>query len=467
MRAAPVNHAASAQVVNPVQTSQITDAAATQAAHPDNSAAARPSSPRRQVSARDANMFRRLVNEYLTKEGKRAKTGHPNQLFISPREMERLIAEISILVQSCHITDAEVPDVDMESVSDSTEIDHHVAQMSSPVPSSRLTDAEVPDVDMESVSDSTEIDHQVAQMSSPVPSSRLTDAVAPDVRITSLAHPEVIDAFVAQMKAVEADWGKKSPAQKIEHLQNVINAQFEAARVPAPSISLMDLGGGRNGEFDSKTWSMGMTEETLGKRSMAETAGTVYHESRHAQQFFMIAKYIGQEGIAPPHSDQIPKPILKQAKEAVDKCAMGTDEIAEAKSYHTSVYGADREKRNATLRKLAHYTFPRLCQTSADFSKARLTYEEAVATLETYKGEQSPQFHDSKELREKDPTYLAHLANKRAAIKEFNRTLAVNKAEKVGFDAAQKAYHALPEEADAFAVGDAVTAKLEVGEKST
>lgn len=364
MRAAPVNHAASRQVVSPIQTSPIADAAGTQAAHPDNSAAASRPSQRTPVSARDRNMQRRLIDEMVTEDFKRLKTGHPNRLF--------------------------------------------------------------------------------------------------GAGVSSLSHPALIDNFVAQMNAVNADWAEKSSEEKIEHFQNVITGHFEAAGMPPPRIKLMEPGGGRSGEFDSKTWSMGMTAENLETRSMAETAGTAYHESRHAQQFFMIAKYIAQEGIPPPHSKQIPDDILEKATLAVKESPMSPAESAEAASYHTSVYGADREKRNATLRNLALHTPARLLQTGAEFSNAKAAHEAALATLETYKGEQTPEFNERRELREQDRTYMGLFETKKTAAKEFNRALAATNAEKVAFDAAQKAYHALPEEADAFAVGDAVTAKLSV-----
>lgn len=276
---------------------------------------------------------------------------------------------------------------------------------------------------------------------------------------TGLAHPDAIDDFVAQMKAVEAGWDAKKPEEKTAHFQSVIDARCAAAGMPAPTIELMPAGGGRNGEFNAKSWSLGMTAKTL-EKPLAETAGTAYHETRHAQQFFLIAKHIAKTNIQPPPHDQIPSRILTAAKAAQLASPMSTAEEAEAKLYHTSVYGAGHAQRNRTLTALATHTPDRLLQTGADFTKANARHQEALAILESYKDGQGEAFQNDKEMRKQDPVYMEHFAAKKAAAAEYNRALAATQAEKTAFDAAQAAYRALPEEADAFAVGDAVTAKL-------
>jgi hypothetical protein len=287
-------------------------------------------------------------------------------------------------------------------------------------------------------------------------------AVAAAPPKTGLAHPEEINSFVAQMKAVQADWSAKTPEQKIEHFQQVISAKFEAAGMPAPGIELMPASGGRNGEFNAKLWSLGMTATTLAK-PMAETAGTAYHESRHAQQFFMIAKYIAKENIAPPPHEQIPAHILAAAKEAEATSPMSPAESAEARLYHTSVYGADYKKRNITLTKLGTHTLASVEAKNTAYKAAKTDYETAVQVFDAHKKEQEekvPDFKTDRAVREGDAKHVANHGSKNAALALTKTALAAFTEESAAFSATLAEYRALPEEADAFHVGDAVTARL-------
>lgn len=305
-----------------------------------------------------------------------------------------------------------------------------------------------------------EIDKKVKMSGEAGASATVAEAAAPPK--TGLAHPEAIEEFVADMKAVQAGWAAKTPQEKIDHFKTVITAKFAAAGMPAPDITLMEPGGGRNGEFHSASWSLGMTADALA-RPMAETAGTAYHESRHAQQFFMIAKYIAKENLAPPPHQQIPARILSQAAQAQASTPLTPAETHEAQAYHASVYGADRIKRNHTLTKLGVHTMESVGINNTAFLKAKADYETAEQTFKVHKEKKElelPTFATDKALRAADATHVLNHSNKTEAAARFRSAHAAFLEESAACTATLAAYRALPEEADAFAVGDAVTAKL-------
>ncbi|MFB9244609.1 hypothetical protein IV454_12780 [Massilia antarctica] len=276
----------------------------------------------------------------------------------------------------------------------------------------------------------------------------------------SLAHPDAIDNFVAQMKAVEAGWNAKSDDEKIAHFQTLISEKFAAAGMPAPTISKMDAGGGRNGEFDAASWGLKMAPATLAK-PMAEVAGTVYHESRHAQQFFMIAQYIAKSKIAPPPHQQIPAAILEAAAraEANPASRLLAPEEDEAKLYHTSMYGTGLKKRNHTLTTLGT-AMTQLTTAMSELQAAKVTEATTLATFKNYKNAQGEEFQKSPDVRKADVTHVKNYDIKEEAKARRIEAGAALIAKSDAFKAVEVAYRALPEEADAFRAGDAVSAKL-------
>ncbi|MBL0073223.1 MAG: hypothetical protein IPP34_16010 [Bacteroidetes bacterium] len=58
---------------------------------------------------------------------------------------------------------------------------------------------------------------------------------------------------------------RASENEKINALQLIINAKFQALGIPPPAISLQDNLKSKNGEFDSTTWSFSISQQGLNK----------------------------------------------------------------------------------------------------------------------------------------------------------------------------------------------------------
>lgn len=199
------------------------------------------------------------------------------------------------------------------------------------------------------------------------------------------------------------------------------NAELKAAGVPEAKVRVKKLA--VSGEFDFATWTLDIGKAafeaaTPSNAEIMEATDTVYHEARHAEQWFRIARLQAGKGWkAPKIAYQLSIP-LKIAKLAVASPLTGTStDATEASSWYESVYGTGRKHRNKTLKAL---------------SKTREAVEKALAAF--------------KKLA-KNPK--ATEAKKEAARKKLEDAA---KKRKEVYDA----YRALPEEADAWSTGDDV-----------
>lgn len=103
-----------------------------------------------------------------------------------------------------------------------------------------------------------------------------------------LAEPEAMAKYALPLAE---SLQKAAPANRVALLRDAINATLAAAGVPPVAIKMLDHGG--SAEFDEKTWTMGVLKESVESADpgiLAELVGTVYHEARHAEQFFRVAQ---------------------------------------------------------------------------------------------------------------------------------------------------------------------------------
>ncbi|AKU20787.1 hypothetical protein ACZ75_03955 [Massilia sp. NR 4-1] len=196
-----------------------------------------------------------------------------------------------------------------------------------------------------------------------------------------------------------------------------------------------------------------MTETALGK-PMAESAKTAYHETRHAEQYFMMAKHIAQTGIAPPPYKQIPDDVMTVAQTAPK---LSGAEAKEAGEYHKSIFGADAKKRNFVLTNLGTYSQAALVEKGQAFTAAHKAYEAADETVKKYKEENHKLVGPE---NWPDETQKKNGEARKNARQEREYALSAYNDTKQKFEETQAKYRALPEEEDAHAVGDAIMAAL-------
>jgi hypothetical protein len=245
-----------------------------------------------------------------------------------------------------------------------------------------------------------------------------------------------LDRFVSAAKAVEKDWSKLKSTERADQLGDAANAELKRAEVPEVGVVLKDLGQA-DGNLDFGPWNLNLNDarfkkEAITAAEMAPVADTVYHESRHAEQWHRMARLEAGQGQKGP---QIASKLgIKRsvADDAASKPLTGDGPLtSEAKKWHESVYGTKGNDRNNTLKAL-----------KTDGADLNTKVEAVQAAQKAY------------ETLVADPSATPEAKQK--ALDEWETAYAAYEAANTKFDATYKAYRDLPEEADAWALGDRV-----------
>src|SRR5262249_38589707 len=191
--------------------------------------------------------------------------------------------------------------------------------------------------------------------------------------------------------------------------------------------------GDTNGHLDFEDWAVTLNEDkltpgTIDPTKLGELTNTAYHEARHGEQWYQMARHLAEGGTPPSKIAQeldIPQAVAEQAAK---EPKMSPQQAADAAKYYDSVYGQGAAHRNQVLGGLD--TLPQKVEA------ARIEYQRV----------------------EHDPS--VPMAEKQA---KFDAWLdAYNKAQQNYQD-----YRNLPAEADAWATGDAVAAAFETSKADT
>jgi hypothetical protein len=232
-----------------------------------------------------------------------------------------------------------------------------------------------------------------------------------------LAKAGSIATYVKAAKAVQSGWVTlKTAGERAAALMQAVNAQLTAANVPVCKFVVKDLGNDA-GQLDFATWTLQLGQAPFSKATVtdaeaADMADTVFHESRHAEQWHMMARMrAGKPKSAKAIATELGIPADIAADAFSKPLKKGSMEALEAEGWYDSVYGVDSAARDATL---------------TEIDAAGTARKKARAAVK---------------------------ANPSAA--NTARLLAAN----TRFDAAYQRYLALPEEADANRVGAEVTAE--------
>lgn len=241
--------------------------------------------------------------------------------------------------------------------------------------------------------------------------------------LTGIGATVAVGRFVAAAKKVQTDWATLTPEERASKLGAAANAELTTAGVPATTQKVEELSVA--GQFDFETWSLELGKKAFEEPSVdntdaADLADTVYHETRHAEQWHRMARYMaGQGKDADEIADQtsIPKRITTDAvAKPLDK---KTPEGREAKAIYRSVEGKKSKHRIKVLTKLAYWRGER--------NSAEAAYDALAA----------------------DPA---------AAPRDVRRALKLWKRNYKKWKYWHGFYMKLAEEADAWAVGDKTTA---------
>jgi hypothetical protein len=240
---------------------------------------------------------------------------------------------------------------------------------------------------------------------------------------TGIGARPAVARFVAVAKSIEKEWTTLATADKrAQKLGDAANEELKKAGVEPCTVKVEAMDSA--GALGFRTWTLrigsnAFAKATVSLAELADAADTIYHEARHAEQWFRMARLRAGAG---KKADEIEKELKippTVAKAAEGKPLTGTGiEVTEATAWYESVYGSASTHRDTVLTELP--------KASAALTKA-VTDKAAV---------------------DKDPASTA-AAKKAAADKvEAARTKRAD---------LYKQYRELPEEADGWVVGGAVT----------
>jgi hypothetical protein len=147
-----------------------------------------------------------------------------------------------------------------------------------------------------------------------------------------------------------------SAADRAAHVMATVNERLTVLGVPYVGYA---WGAGSNaGQFDFRTWQMDLGPdafdpshyETAGPAAEADLLDTVYHEARHSEQWFRMAREragLGATAEQIVHVMQIPDWVAQAAVAyPILQCDVSQ---YEAEEWYQSVYGTGAAHRDATL----------------------------------------------------------------------------------------------------------------------
>jgi hypothetical protein len=250
--------------------------------------------------------------------------------------------------------------------------------------------------------------------------------------------PAGMDELVAGMTRLRDDWPNLSEDARLERIQDLINPRLADAGVP-PTVVEVDQTRRHGAVFDYREWSIRLGTELvhapeLDVNATAWLAEVTFHEGRHAQQWYDMARSRAGDGRSAGEivaETGIHRKVARQAiKDPLAPNATGVegDRRQAAQTHHHSIYdrsptgGANH--RNQVLAELDRLT--------ANRDQAEAAYRQALAT------------HGA------NPTTAAGAT---AVTQTFQSWAAAAREYKQKMPGVNAAYRQLPEEIDAWAAG--------------
>lgn len=122
----------------------------------------------------------------------------------------------------------------------------------------------------------------------------------------SLHNDQTRQNFAVAMKQIWKDWNKPGGSRRVRRRAEIGQAiAAMTAFMPTPVISHEDLGPNTMGSFSWPSWRLRIGANQTSSNSIRyedflELCGTIYHETRHSEQFFRVAQGLAAGTIAFP-----------------------------------------------------------------------------------------------------------------------------------------------------------------------
>ncbi len=181
--------------------------------------------------------------------------------------------------------------------------------------------------------------------------------------------------YLGDVKAVETGWGGGDPNERAAAIISSVNKNLTRTGAPPVTFTLVERDADSYGQFCDSTWNIELNSKfftpSIAKTDdMAQIADTVFHEARHAEQFYRVARLLAglgfqKQGIQhkmtmdgkPVNAHMIT--IALQHPMHVHPDGLST-EVLETLHWYQSLYGGKSLERIHTIRtmkeaKLAWY----------------------------------------------------------------------------------------------------------------
>ncbi len=326
---------------------------------------------------------------------------------------------------------------------------------------------------------------------------------------TGIAKGKALGKYIQSISKLKPKWKGLDANGRAAELGKAANARLKDADVQPCAINVKAFSGGTNGQFDFTTWTIDINQKLVSKdevsdAELSDVADTMYHEARHAEQWFRIARWLAgtkkktaaeiaasmaiPEAVAKKAAAKGLKESSKTARKFMGKAAIAEEAkmLTEAEAWHKNIYGSGGSERNATL--------DNLDPTGTAYQTAKKDYDDNYVTALKTNQDAEKKYLDTNEAWEKkqvdwDKALQAYRdavgnggglselmvtkaleiqvaileAAKDKAFEEWEKAFeVVDRLEKTLDQATKDAiaahakYKALVEEADAWALGDRV-----------
>lgn len=173
--------------------------------------------------------------------------------------------------------------------------------------------------------------------------------------------------YTNEFRQLQADWATLTPEQRRQQIEDITNKQLAKSGVPRVGVRGAATGNPGSGSFDFPTWNMDIDSGTLASNTISDDdattlANAVYHESRHAEQWYMMAQRRSSQlrqirGTTPrgrtntiTNELSIPRNVARTADQ--NPLPLGSPGSDCAAKFYRSVYGRNAAARNRTLTNL-------------------------------------------------------------------------------------------------------------------
>lgn len=138
----------------------------------------------------------------------------------------------------------------------------------------------------------------------------------------SLQSKETIDQFTERCRKLWARWTERKPADRLDDLNDAIEVATESFLYPV--LLYARPNSPDHGSFSYRSWNISLAQASLDNNDISygdfiEMGVTVYHETRHAEQYFRVAQGLASGKLMfPGHTERWKEYTAAEIKKLTD-----------------------------------------------------------------------------------------------------------------------------------------------------